>query len=98
MDHFRLETMWRDPSTPTMAAKADAVTKMYASGAGIIPLEQARIDMGYTSEQRKKMQEWDAQNPMNQLGAMYGSQPGVKPNEAEPVGADAPPADNAGGE
>lgn len=98
LDHFRLETLWRDPSTPTMAAKADAVAKLYANGTGIIPLEQARIDMGYTSEQRKKMQEWDAQNPMNQLGAMYGNQPGVKPNETEPAGTGTPSADNPGGE
>lgn len=98
LDHFRMESQWRDPSTPTYAAKADAVTKLYAGGAGVIPLEQARIDLGYTSEQRKKMQEWDAQSPMSQLGSMYGNQPGVKPNEAEPDGATPPPADQSGGE
>lgn len=85
LDHFRMEAQWRDPSTPTYAAKADAATKLYANGSGIIPLEQARIDLGYTSEQRKKMQEYDQMNPMNQLGALYGNVPTATPQEEEPV-------------
>jgi hypothetical protein len=55
----RLETMWRDPATPTFASKADAVTKLYANGQGIIPKERARIDLGYTNDERAEMKEWD---------------------------------------
>lgn len=73
IEHFRMETIWRDPSTPTYQAKADAATKLYASGTGVIPLEQARIDMGYTAEERKLMEEWDKQSPMAQAAALYGS-------------------------
>jgi hypothetical protein len=66
----RMETIWRDPATPTYAAKADGVSKLYANGAGVIPLERARIDMGYTVEERDEMRQWDKQNPMSQLNAI----------------------------
>ncbi|MEV4020178.1 phage portal protein [Nonomuraea angiospora] len=48
-----LETIWRDASTPTEAAKADATVKKKA--AGIIDDEQAWEDLGYTSTQRARM-------------------------------------------
>ncbi|UBI10042.1 phage portal protein [Corynebacterium coyleae] len=72
LDHFRMETVWRDPSTPTFQAKADAVQKAYANGVGIIPLEQARIDMGYSPEQRRQMREWDKESPQGQITSLYG--------------------------
>lgn len=53
----QLKTMWRDAGTPTIAQKADAVVKKRQ--AGIIPLEQARIDLGYSPEQRRQMREFD---------------------------------------
>lgn len=65
-----LETVWRDPSTPTYASKADAASKLYNSGNGIIPLERARIDMGYSAEERAEMKEWDEDNPQAQLSAI----------------------------
>lgn len=52
-----LETMWRDPSTPTVAQKADAVLKLVQ--AGVLPIEQAREDLGYTPEQRRRMADMD---------------------------------------
>jgi len=52
-----LETMWRDPSTPTVAQKADATVKL--AQAGIVPIEQAREDLGYSPEQRRRMAEMD---------------------------------------
>lgn len=72
IEHFRMETIWRDPGTPTYQAKADAATKLYAGGTGVIPLEQARIDMGYTAEERKLMEEWDKTSPMAQAASLYG--------------------------
>jgi hypothetical protein len=57
-----LETLWRDPSTPTVAQKADAVMKLATpinGGPAILPLEQAREDLGYTPEQRRRMAEMD---------------------------------------
>lgn len=81
IEHFQMETIWRDPATPTYQAKADAATKLYNSGQGVIPLEQARIDMGYTPEERKKMEEWDKQSPLAQMSSMYGSMPTPEPAE-----------------
>ncbi len=57
-----LETIWRDPATPTVAQKADATLKLATpiqNGRAIVPLEQARIDLGYTPEQRKRMVDMD---------------------------------------
>ncbi|MBM4480345.1 phage portal protein [Rhodococcus hoagii] len=46
-----------DPSTPTVAQKADAAVKKYESG--IVPLEQTRIDLGYSATQREQMRRMD---------------------------------------
>lgn len=81
-DAYKLESVWRDPSTPTFAAKADGVTKLHAGG--IIPTEQARIDMDYTDLQREQMRVWDKENPMNQLNALLGA--GAGPQDQGPPG------------
>lgn len=62
-DEFRrLETVWRDPSTPTYAAMADAATKLWSNGQGVVPKEQIRIDLGYTGAQREQMKSWDKED------------------------------------
>jgi hypothetical protein len=64
-----LETIWRDPSTPTVAQKADAVMKLAApinGGRAILPIEQAREDLGYTPEQRDRMAKMDEQAAVDQ--------------------------------
>lgn len=71
-DAYRMETLWRDPSTPTYAAKADAVSKLYNNGAGVIPLERARLDLGYSSEERREMKKWDQESTTSQLSALIG--------------------------
>lgn len=53
-----LETVWRNPSTPTQAAKADAAVKMHA--AGLSDLHQARVDYGYSRATIKAMEEREA--------------------------------------
>lgn len=59
-----VETLWRDPSTPTIAQKADAIVKLVQakddSGRSIVPIEQAREDLGYTEMQQDRMRDWDA--------------------------------------
>ncbi len=59
-DMFRMESIWRDPSTPTYAAKADAAAKLYAGGLGVIPKERARKDMGYSEVEILEMEAMDA--------------------------------------
>ncbi|MFE3461361.1 phage portal protein [Nocardiopsis aegyptia] len=57
----RLETVWRDPATPTYAARADAVTKQHS--AGILPLEAAWEDMGYSVERRRRLRAMMSSDP-----------------------------------
>ncbi|MGX9346631.1 phage portal protein [Microbacterium sp. KNMS] len=58
-----IETVWRDPSTPTIAQKADAIVKLVqakdSSGRSILPIEQARNDLGYTDIEQGHMRDWD---------------------------------------
>jgi hypothetical protein len=73
---WRMETVWADPSTPTYVAKAAATSALFT--AGILPLEQAWIDMGYTIEQRQMMRQWMQNSPTAQLNALLGT-PGLNP-------------------
>lgn len=70
---YRMETIWADPSTPTYAAKADAAAKLYANGAGVIPRERARIDIGYSEAERLQMREWDQDEEFGGLSALYNT-------------------------
>ncbi|AAG59716.1 portal protein [Mycobacterium phage Bxb1] len=92
-EYYRMETVWRDPSTPTYAAKADAAAKLFANGAGLIPRERGWVDMGYTIVEREQMRQWleqDQKQGLGLIGSLYGaSTPEGKPGEA-PVGE--PPA------
>lgn len=59
----RIETLWRSAATPTKAQEADAVVKLVGAkdgrGRSIVPVEQAREDLGYSDEQQKRMAEYD---------------------------------------
>jgi hypothetical protein len=59
----RLETIWRDASTPTIAQKADAAVKLHAEG--ITTTRQAREDIGYTDAQNRRMQQEDIEAGQN---------------------------------
>lgn len=50
----RLETIWRDASTPTVAQAADAAVKLHTEG--ITTTRQTREDLGYTQEQIARME------------------------------------------
>lgn len=81
--YSQLESVWRDPSTPTYAAKAAAATQLYAGGLGVIPKKQARLDMGYSLVQIEQMEQWDEQeNPVGLLGSVIGQ--GVNGAPAKP--------------
>lgn len=55
-DH-KIETIWRDPSTPTVAQQADATVKLVKTG--ILPVDFGRRRLGYTPEERKEMAKMD---------------------------------------
>lgn len=50
----RLETVWRNAATPTVAQAADAAVKLYSEG--ITSLRQTREDLGYTGPQIRRME------------------------------------------
>jgi hypothetical protein len=90
---YRMETVWRDPSTPTYASKADAAAKLYSGGIGVIPRERARIDMGYSITEREEMRKWDEEeNPMGRLADMYGPSSPGKPSTAPAAASKPAPA------
>ncbi|QJD50216.1 portal protein [Mycobacterium phage Iwokeuplikedis] len=97
-DMLRMETIWRDPSTPTYAAKADAAVKLYNGGTGVIPRERARIDMGYSIQERTEMRRWDEEEAsmgLGLIGTMVDQDPTV---EGSPSPSAPPkPADPASG-
>lgn len=82
-DLSRLETVWRDASTPTVAQVADAAVKKYTSG--ISTLRQTREDVGYTDTQIKLMQQEDAeaaaQDPVGSIARQLAGT-GVDPADA----------------
>ena len=75
-----------DPATPTYAAKADAATKLFANGAGPVPREQVRIDLGYSIAQRENMKVWDKEdNAVMTALAAITSPATPKPSTGDPV-------------
>jgi hypothetical protein len=55
-----LETIWRDPEFRTEGERTDSVVKKF--GAGLIPLRQAREDLGYSSTAIDRMEDQDEQS------------------------------------
>jgi hypothetical protein len=84
-----LETMWRDPSTPTIAQKADAVMKLASpvnGGRAVLPIEQAREDLGYTPEQRRRMAAMDQASGLDaQLARIVRTPPTATPAAPAPI-------------
>lgn len=56
-DAMRMEAVMADPSTPTFAAKSDAVRKLVGKNGQIIPVEQARVELGYSPAEREQINE-----------------------------------------
>lgn len=86
-DLRRLETVWRDASTPTVAQSADAAVKKFQ--ARIVPLRQTREDLRYTDVQIERMEAEDAKaaemDPVGQMTRALGQQQ-VVPADAGPGG------------
>lgn len=88
----RLETVWRDPATPTIAAKADAVVKLYS--AGLLPQEAAWEQLGYGPEYRARLRDLAGADPAARLlatmtagAADTAGQTGAAPEPAAPSAA-----------
>lgn len=87
---LRLETVWRDASTPTVAQAADAAVKLYtAQPKPIVPLRQTRESLGFSQTQIARMEDEDAkaaaEDPLTEI-VRQANQP-VTPAEPANVGA-----------
>jgi hypothetical protein len=73
----QLETQWRSAATPTRAQAADAAVKLVQ--AGILPVEAAWEDLGYSAARREKlrlMREADlARDPVRQIADQLAPPP-----------------------
>jgi len=87
----QLETLWRDPSTPTFAQKADATVKLVQ--ANVIPVEQGREDLGYTAGQLARMREMDERALDRAMGGDLAAGYGPKPSDPAPTQPDPVPAE-----
>lgn len=81
-----METLWRDPATPTRAQQADAAVKLYQ--AKIISKRQARRDIGYSSVQIENMERDDqdevGSDPITRAAAAFRDLP-QQPAVREPA-------------
>ena len=71
------ETIWRDPETQNEAVRTDAVLKQFQ--AGVIDLETAQEQLGYSPEQVRQMRERRALQPE--------PAPAPNPDTSTPIGA-----------
>ncbi|NUS17099.1 MAG: phage portal protein [Streptomyces sp.] len=89
----RLETVWRDPATPTFAQQADAVVKLHAGG--LLPTEMGWERLGFSAGQiaRMKAMEDDALTRLTAADLHALSTAPTGP--AQPAVPDARPAEPA---
>lgn len=80
-EYVRLETVWRDPATPTYAAKADAVMKL-TGGQPVLNREYGRIELGYSEEIRDDMRNYD-QSEGSSIDALLSRVPMPERPESE---------------
>lgn len=91
-DLARMETLWRDPATPTRAQAADAAVKLYTAPGGqrpIVPLRQTRETLGFSQVQIARMEEEDAadlaRDPVLEIARNLPTQPAAPPEPADAV-------------
>lgn len=85
----QLETLWRDPATPTRAQAADAVLKLVQGG--ILPVEAAWEDLGYSAVRRRKLREMRqaevALDPVREIAGRLAAPPPVEADPGAPADA-----------
>ncbi|WNV86578.1 phage portal protein [Umezawaea sp. Da 62-37] len=83
---LRVETQWVDPSTPTFAAQADGVVKLYSADK-LLPRRSARRALGYSDAQILDMEAEDQQAYQRITGEDQAAEFGPKPDidQAPPV-------------
>jgi hypothetical protein len=94
-----LETVWRDPATPTFAQMADATVKLHA--AGILPTEMAWEKLNFSAVERERMRRMQ-DDALTRMTAMDLHQLSTAPPTAQGAPAESGPvpqwsADSADG-
>lgn len=82
----RLETIWRDPSTPTQQAKVQAASQAYTTG--LADLRQAREDAGYSDTQIKAMEAREAADRVDPVSQALINELGNSGNASSGTAAD----------
>lgn len=54
----QIKTEWYDAGTPTFAQKADALTKLYANGTGVIARESVQDELGWSQAKKDRDREY----------------------------------------
>jgi hypothetical protein len=87
-----LETLWRDPATPTKAQQADAAVKLFT--AKILPLEAVWEELGYSAVKRDKLKvQFQAQQDDPLLQELLGGLSGNSQSATDAAPAAPPAAD-----
>lgn len=70
----RLETIWKDPESRTVAQSADAALKLVQGG--LVPIEQALEDLGYSPSQIERMKQMRRAEALDRaaLGLLNGGE------------------------
>ncbi|CRK55438.1 Phage capsid and scaffold [Alloactinosynnema sp. L-07] len=89
---LRMETMWVDAATPTFAAQADAVTKLYAADK-LLPRRASRRALGYSDAQILDMEAEDRDAYTRVVGGDQAAEFGPKPTRDTDPDAPADPVD-----
>jgi hypothetical protein len=90
---LRVETQWVDAATPTFAAQADGVVKLYSADK-LLPRRASRRALGYSDAQIRDMEAEDQQAYARVTGADLAAEYGPKPTDpSQPVAVDPAPDD-----
>lgn len=85
----RLETIWRDAATPTLAQTADAVVKLHAEN--LLPDEMAWEMMQFSQTQIARMLDMQERQADRAIGAEFSAMIGAQRQPAPPTGPEPAP-------
>jgi len=73
----QIKTEWFDAGTPTFAQKADALTKLYANGTGVIARESVQDEMGWSQAKKDRDKEYRREDSQIALDGLQKAVSGV---------------------
>lgn len=79
----RMETVWRDAATPTIAQKSDSVQKLVAGG--VLPTEGGWDEMGYSPQRKKRLREQFEEQRQREFGSLFTKPPTDPAPQPTPV-------------